>query len=68
LLWIHGGKVINRKTDVPVVATWSSLNGYDETLTLEVLEPTTLHAFFIDTHLEDNDGEVTLSVVSLPNR
>lgn len=67
LLWIEGGTVINQKTNVPVVATWSTLNGYDETLTLEVLEPTTLHAFFFDTHLQDNDGEVTLSVVSLPS-
>ncbi len=67
LLWIHGGRVINKKTDVPVAATWSTLNGYDETLTLEVVEPATLHAFFFDTHIEDNDDEVTLSVISLPN-
>jgi phosphate transport system substrate-binding protein len=67
MLWIQGGRVINKKTNVPVVATWTTLNGYDETLTLEVHEPTMLHAFFFDTHLDDNDGEVTLSVVSLPS-
>nr|RNJ64742.1 MAG: DUF4912 domain-containing protein [Leptolyngbya sp. IPPAS B-1204] len=66
LLWFNGGTVVNKKTDIPVNATWSTLNGYDETLTLEVLETTTLHAFFFDTHLDDNEGEVTLSVVSLP--
>lgn len=67
LLWIHGGKVINRKTDITVMATWSTLNGYDDTLTLEVQETTTLHAFFFDTYRDDNRGEVTLSVVSLPS-
>jgi hypothetical protein len=65
LLWIYGGKIVNKKTGVAVGATWSSLNGYDDTLTLEVLEPATLCAFFFDTHLEDNDGEILLSVVRI---
>jgi hypothetical protein len=65
MLWIYGGKVINQKTGVPVVATWSTLNGYDDTLTLEVAEPATLCAFFFDTDLEDNDGEVQLSIVRI---
>jgi hypothetical protein len=63
LLWIYGGKVINKKTSVPVNATWVSLNGYDDTLVMEVVEPATLCAFFFDTYLEDNDEELTLSVV-----
>ncbi len=65
LLWIYGGKVVNKKTGVPVGATWSTLNGYDDTLTLEVLEPATLCAFFFDTYLDDNDGELLLSVVRI---
>ncbi len=65
LLWIYGGKFINKKTGVEVGATWSSLNGYDDTLTLEVLEPATLSAFFFDTHIDDNEGEVHLSVVRI---
>ncbi|MBI4784390.1 MAG: hypothetical protein HY785_24180 [Oscillatoriophycideae cyanobacterium NC_groundwater_1537_Pr4_S-0.65um_50_18] len=65
LLWIYGGKVVNKKTNVEVAATWSSLNGYDDTLTLEVRETATLCAFFFDTHLEDNDGEVNLSIVRI---
>jgi hypothetical protein len=65
LLWIYGGKVINKKTNIPVESTWSSLNGYDETLTLEVLENSTLCAFFFDTNPDDNYGEVTLSVIQL---
>ncbi|MFM7423745.1 MAG: hypothetical protein ACKO7W_01875 [Elainella sp.] len=65
MLWIYGGKVINRKTGVPVNATWSSLNGYDDVLTLEVLEPATLCAFFFDTYIDDNEGEVQLSIARL---
>lgn len=65
MLWIYGGKLINKKTNVPTAATWSTLNGDDDTLTLEVLETTTLCAFFFDSYLEDNEGEVTLSVVKI---
>jgi len=34
LLWIYGGQFINQKTRVPVSATWSTLNGYHDSLTL----------------------------------
>ena len=63
LLWIHGGTVINQKTGVPVSSTWTTLNGYDDTLILNVREPATLCAFFVDTYPDDNSGEVTLSVI-----
>ena len=66
LLWIYGGKFVNKKTNVAVDATWSSLNGYADTLSLDVMETATLCAFFFDTHVNDNEGEVTLSVVHLP--
>ncbi|MBD2089118.1 DUF4912 domain-containing protein [Microcoleus sp. FACHB-1515] len=65
LLWIYGGKFVNQKTDVEVGATWSSLNGYRDTLKLDVRETTTLCAFFFDTHLEDNEGQVVLSLSRL---
>ncbi|MFG6101360.1 hypothetical protein U2F10_03835 [Leptothoe sp. EHU-05/26/07-4] len=65
LLWIYGGKVINRKTNVEVVATWASLNGYDDALTLDVLEPATLCAFLFDTSTGNHSGELTLSVTTL---
>jgi phosphate transport system substrate-binding protein len=65
LLWIHGGRVINKKTGKEVISTWSSLNGYDEILSLDVLEETTVSAFFIDTAIDDNQGEVNLAVVKL---
>ncbi|MGK7923274.1 MAG: DUF4912 domain-containing protein [Trichodesmium sp.] len=65
LLWIFGGKVKNNKTKVPVEKTWSTLNGYNETLTLEVLETTNLYTFFLDSYAEDNEGEVTVSIAKL---
>ncbi len=65
MLWIYGGKVINQKTGVEVGATWSSLNGYDDVLVLEVKRKATLCAFFFDTHLDDNEGEVHLSIARI---
>ncbi|NEQ52903.1 MAG: DUF4912 domain-containing protein [Leptolyngbya sp. SIO3F4] len=62
ILWIHGGTVVNEKTGVPVSSTWTTLNGYDETLTLDVREPAKLCAFYVDTYPYDNTGEVTLAV------
>jgi hypothetical protein len=65
MLWIYGGKFTNKKTNVEVAATWSSLNGYDDALVLDVAEPATLCAFVFDTHLEDNNGELSLSIVRI---
>lgn len=65
LLWIYGGQVTNLKTNAKVNATWSTLNGYADTLSLEVDEPARLCAFFIDTCPDENLGEVTLSIVQL---
>lgn len=65
LLWIYGGKVVNQQTGIEVAATWISLNGYSDMLRLEVREAATVCAFFFDTYLEDNQGEVTLSVTRI---
>jgi hypothetical protein len=65
LLWLYGGKFINKKTNASVEATWSSLNGYDDTLTLEVTETATLCAFFFDSYPDDNSGELTLTIVRI---
>ncbi len=65
MLWIYGGQFINKKTNITVGATWSTLNGFDDTLTLDVVETTTLCAFFFDSYLEDNEGELTLSIVKI---
>lgn len=65
LLWVYGGRVINQKTQVEVLATWTSLNGYDDALVLDVIEPATLCAFFFSTTEPSGDGNLTLSVVRL---
>lgn len=65
LLWIYGGQVSNLKTGVWVNGTWSTLNGYADTLSLEVDEPAQLCAFFIDTFPENNTSAITLSVIRL---
>ncbi|MBX2864611.1 MAG: hypothetical protein KTR27_13770 [Leptolyngbyaceae cyanobacterium MAG.088] len=63
MLWIYGGSFVNRKTNVKVGATWSSLNGYDDTLTLDVLETATVCGFFFNTYKEHSSGEITLSIL-----
>jgi hypothetical protein len=63
ILWIYGGKVINKKTGKLVGCTWSSLNGYEDILNLEVLETTQIAAIFFDTYTHDNQGNVTLEIV-----
>ncbi|MEL6319481.1 MAG: substrate-binding domain-containing protein [Cyanobacteria bacterium J06626_14] len=64
LLWIYGGRFRNQQTNVEVGATWVALNGYNDTLKLDVLEPTTVCALFLDTYKDDNSGQVTLSILN----
>ena len=63
MLWIHGGRVVNKKTNVAVGATWTSLNGYSDALILDVEETTTLCGLFLDTDTE-HSGSVTLSIMN----
>ena len=65
LIWIYGGKVVNQQTNVEVLATWASLNGYDDSLVLNVIEPATLCAFLFDTSTGNHSGELTLSVTMI---
>lgn len=64
MLWIYGGQVINQKTGKMVSCTWSSLNGYEDILNLEVLEITRITALFFDTYTQDNQGSITLEIVN----
>ena len=63
LLWIYGGKFKNLKTGELTGATWSSLNGYDDTITLKVEEKSTVSALFLDTNKQDNSGEIVVSIL-----
>ena len=65
MLWIYGGKFKNLKSGVIVPAGWSTLNGYDDTLTVAVSETVSLCAFFFDVELEDNAGAVTVTDVKV---
>ncbi|MEM6452920.1 MAG: hypothetical protein AAF703_21710 [Cyanobacteria bacterium P01_D01_bin.105] len=65
MLWIYGGKFKNLKTGITVPAGWSTLNGFDDTVTLAVTETVTMCAFFFDVELEDNAGKVTVSAVKV---
>ncbi|ASC72383.1 hypothetical protein XM38_033400 [Halomicronema hongdechloris C2206] len=65
VLWIHGGRVINKQTGVEVASIWAVLNGYGDALVLRVLEPTHLWALFLDTYREDNSGQVDISILEM---
>jgi hypothetical protein len=65
MLWIYGGKVVNQKNGISVEATWSTLNGWDDTLTLEVIKPATLCAFFLKTNRADDAQEVEIAIVQI---
>ena len=62
MLRIYGGRVRNKKTNVTVGETWTSLNGYSDALILEVEEETTLCGLFFDTD-NNHAGSVTLSIL-----
>lgn len=65
MLWIYGGMFKNLKTNKEVPAGWSTLSGYDDTVTLAVSKASKLCAFFFDVETGDNDGQVTVSVVKV---
>jgi phosphate transport system substrate-binding protein len=63
VLWLYGGRFINKQTNIEAHHTWVSLNGYSDVLTLDVVTPTTLCAVFLDTHRVDNTGQIKLVVM-----
>ncbi|ARV58601.1 hypothetical protein BZZ01_08095 [Nostocales cyanobacterium HT-58-2] len=67
LLWIYGvnnSRFINKNTGFEIGATWTTLNGYDNSLQLEVQDQTVLCALFFDVNNTDNSGRVHLSITS----
>jgi len=65
VLWIHGGRMINKQTGVEGDRAWVVLNGYGDALVLRVLEPTHLCALFLDTYREDNTGQVDITILEM---
>ncbi|MGK7895668.1 MAG: hypothetical protein AB4372_19145 [Xenococcus sp. (in: cyanobacteria)] len=67
ILWIYGedgSTFINKNTGFETGATWTTLNGYNDRLQLEVKERTVVCALFFDTSDRDRQGSVSLLVSS----
>ena len=67
VLWIYGvdgSTFINKNTGTETGATWTTLNGYNKTLQLEVKEKTVISALFFDVNNRDNQGAVNLLISS----
>ncbi len=67
LLWIYGADgstFINKNTGFEVGATWTTLNGYNDSLKLEVSKKTVLNALFFDVNNSDNKGAINVSITS----
>jgi phosphate transport system substrate-binding protein len=62
MLWFKGGKLIGDRANIATQDTWLTLNGYGDEYKVQILEPTTLYGFFIDTNKSDNAGEVTVKI------
>ena len=63
ILWLYGGRFINRQTNVEATSTWTTLTGYNDSLTLEVLEPTTVCPLFLDTVPKIISTQLTLLIL-----
>jgi phosphate transport system substrate-binding protein len=61
LIWLQG-QLTGWRTKARVNSTWLTLNGYQDEYKFQVHAPTRLHAFFVDTNVVDNDGEITLAI------
>ena len=67
VLWIYGvngSTFINKKTGAETGATWTTLNGYNNKLQLEVKDKAVICALFFDVNNSDNKGEVNLLISS----
>ncbi|BAY30130.1 hypothetical protein NIES2107_19740 [Nostoc carneum NIES-2107] len=67
LLWIYGidgSTFINQNTGFEVGATWTTLNGYNDSLKLVVKEKAVLNALFFDLNNADNSGAINLTINS----
>ena len=67
LLWLYGendSTFINKNTGFEVGATWTTLNGYNDKLQLEVKDKAVLCALFFDVNNSNNSGSVDLSITS----
>ena len=66
LIWIEKGSFVTDLDGMEVSETWCSLNGFEDEVRLEVKGKTTLSAFFFDTYKEDNQGQIIVSITTIP--
>lgn len=67
VLWIYGADsstFINKNTGTETGATWTTLNGYNKKLQLEVKGKTVICALFFDVNNSENKGSINLLVSS----
>ena len=67
LLWIYGvdgSTFINQNVGLETGATWTTLNGYSDKLTLEVKEQTVVCALLFDTKNRERQGAINLAINS----
>ena len=65
LIWLSKGSFIPKFAETEISETWCSLNGLEDEIILEVKNKTTLSGFFFDTHKEDNEGQIVVSIEPL---
>jgi hypothetical protein len=67
VLWVYGvdgNTFINQNTGAETGATWTTLNGYNKSLQLEVKNKAVVCALFLDVNKSDNSGGVNLVISS----
>lgn len=67
LLWLYGvdgSTFVNLNTGFETGATWTTLNGYVDTLKIEVKEKAVLCGLFFDVNQSENSGSVQVSITS----
>ncbi|MEO1184801.1 MAG: hypothetical protein AAFX46_08885, partial [Cyanobacteria bacterium J06636_27] len=67
LLWVYGengATFINQNTGFETGATWTTLNGYDNHLKLEVKQKAVICGLFFDVNNSENNGSIKLSITS----
>ncbi|MBV8887646.1 MAG: hypothetical protein JO235_27135, partial [Chroococcidiopsidaceae cyanobacterium CP_BM_RX_35] len=67
LLWIYGvngSTFVNLNTGFETGATWTTLNGYHDTLKVEIREQAVICGLFFDVNNSENSGSVQLSITS----
>ncbi|MEO1431979.1 MAG: hypothetical protein AAFV71_23520 [Cyanobacteria bacterium J06633_8] len=67
LLWIYGengATFVNQNTGFETGATWTTLNGYNNNLKIEVKQKAVICGLFFDVNNDQNSGSIKLAITS----